>query len=162
MNKKYQIGISRVPRLLFAVCLILLLSASRTLATASSFSAMGEYVAGDFETPSVAEQRAFMDAKENVAEQMSIYVVKRIQAANGKISKERGYAIAWNLLQESHRGTHSEALPGGDKRIIVELIATLDDSAIDTAFQRPHKEQRQATLMVDELCRTVERICCEC
>ena len=158
MSRKKQIPIYCPFGIFFVVCAILYLSAHLAFAAAVSFLATGEYVASDFETPSVVEQRAFMRAKQDAAEQAAAYVAKRIRAANGKISKERSYAIAWNLFQETRRETHREALPGKESRILVGLTATLDDSAIDAAVQRPQKEQWQAVLMVDELQRTVERL----
>ena len=115
MNRKYHSKISRILGMVFAVCALLLIATPGSFAAGISFSATGEYVASDFEPPAVVEQRAFMAAKQAVAEQASAYVTKHIRDANGKITKERSDAIAWNLLQETRRDMFKEALPGSGK-----------------------------------------------
>ena len=59
--------------------------------------------AGSLETPSVAEERAFFHAKQNAAKQAAAYVQHYVNAAHGKITKERCFSVAWNSLREDRR-----------------------------------------------------------
>ncbi|MBR5162810.1 MAG: tetratricopeptide repeat protein, partial [Schwartzia sp.] len=154
MEKQYQKkGFPRIIGMIFALCVALLTFAPVVSAAVSSYSSIGEYMAVNGETPPVAEERAFLHAKQNAARQAVSYVEMYAKGANARITKDRSFAVAWNSLRETQRIVQKNG-----NQIVVELSASIDDADIDFALGRPAKAQVKATLLVAELQRSAARL----
>lgn len=92
--------------LAFFICL------SPASAAVQTFHAKGEYTMSDYETPSVAEERAFAYAKRSAAEQAGVYVASYTKSTGAQISEDRvnnvGGDVASSEEQNRAQGSHGK------------------------------------------------------
>ena len=126
-------------------------------AAAKTFTAVGEYTMSDYETPDVAEQRAFAYAKQRAAEEAGVYVTSYTKSVGAQISEDQVNLLAGTLLQVKSREKRMERTATGDIHIIVEISADVDTAAIDEALARMQEQNNGAAKMYADLQRDIQR-----
>lgn len=141
------------------VASILLLAAAPIPADAAvqTFHAKGEYTMSDYETPEVAEQRAFAYAKQSAAEQAGVYVASYTKSINAQISEDRVNMLAGTLLNVKNKTARKEAMPNGDVHIIVEIVADMDTSEIDNSLREAREDRKNIVAMYADLQKDIAR-----
>ena len=138
---KKELRFLRVMGAAFAALMMLVVHVSLVCAAAKTFSATGEYTMSDYETPEVAEQRAFAYAKQRAAEQAGVYIASYTKSTGAQISEDKVSMLAGTLLEVKRREKRMEKTATGDIHILVEITADVDASAIDRALNRMQEDK---------------------
>ena len=126
-------------------------------AAVQTFHAKGEYTMSDYETPEVAEQRAFAYAKQSAAEQAGVYVASYTKSINAQISEDRINMMAGTLLNVKNKTARKEAMPNGDVHIIVEMDADVNTSDIDKSLRDEKDNRLNTAAMYADLQKDIAR-----
>ncbi|MBR1761157.1 MAG: tetratricopeptide repeat protein [Schwartzia sp.] len=154
---KKELRFLRVMGAAFVALMMLTAQVSMVCAAAKTFSATGEYTMSDYETPEVAEQRAFAYAQQRAAEQAGVYIASYTKSINAQISEDKVNLLAGTLLEVKRREKRMEKTASGDIHIFVEITADVDTSAIDQAMNRMQEDRNDVAEMYADLQRDIRR-----
>ena len=115
------------------LCLLAVLIYAIPLASAEkkNFHGIGEYIMSDYETPTVAEQRALAYAKQRAAEQAGVYVENYTRMEKVQVTEDRVNVLVSGAMQIISQKIEKKVMPGGDVRIVANIIAEVDTGLID-------------------------------
>ena len=132
---------------IFSTTLVLLLMIFQTVAFAETgtFSASGEYLMSDYDTPEIAEEIALDFAKQNAAEQAGIYLESYSRSENFELEEDEIKTVASSKVEVLEKNISRQ--PQRDGRILLraDIKATVDTSELDN-FIKQEREKRQAMI----------------
>ena len=120
---------------------LLLLTVSVVSAEKRIYSGTGEYTMSDYETPNVAEQRALMNARNHIMEQVGVFVSAYTRMENMNITDDSVNIITAKALKISNQTQRKIVTENGDVRIIVDITAEIDTEDINNIQQKDHLQR---------------------
>ena len=132
---------------IFSTILVALLMMIQSVGFAAkgTFSASGEYLMSDYDTPEIAEEIALDFAKQSAAEQAGIYLESYSRSVNFNLEADEIKTVASSKVEVLTKNITRQ--PQRDGRILLraDITATVDTSELD-AFLQQEREQRQAAI----------------
>lgn len=132
---------------IFSVLIVALLIIFQAVGFAAkgTFSASGEYLMSDYDTPEIAEAIALDFAKQNAAEQAGIYLESYSRSANFKLETDEIKTVASSKVEVLKKNITRK--PQRDGRILLraDIKATVDTSELDN-FLAQERAQRQGQI----------------
>lgn len=105
------------------------------------YNGTGEYTMSDYETPLVAEKRAFTNAQNHVLEQAGMFVNTYTHMESMVITDNSVNTIAAQSLKITKQSQRKEIKENGDVRIIVDITAEIDTDDIEKSLQQDIKQR---------------------
>ena len=132
---------------IFSVMTIALLMIFQTvgLAATETFSASGEYLMSDYDTPEIAEEIALDFAKQNAAEQAGIYLESYSRSENFELEEDEIKTVASSKVEVLEKNISRQPQQGGWILLRADIKATVDTSELDN-FIKQEREQRQTAI----------------
>ncbi|SDZ74067.1 tetratricopeptide repeat protein [Selenomonas ruminantium] len=88
----------------------------------------------DYETPSIAEQRALSYAKQRAAEQAGAFVESYTRMEKVHVTEDRVSVLVSGAMQVISQNIEKKAMPDGDVRIVANITAEVDTSFIEKSL----------------------------
>ena len=113
-----------------------------------TFSASGEYLMSDYDTPEIAEKIALDFAKQSAAEQAGIYLESYSRLIGSKLDSKLEIdeikTVASNKIEVLKKNISRETQSNGRILLRADIQATVDTSEIDNFLKKAHDERQQA------------------
>ncbi|MBR0103583.1 MAG: tetratricopeptide repeat protein [Selenomonadaceae bacterium] len=114
-------------------------------AATETFSASGEYLMSDYDTPEIAEEIALDSAKQNAAEQAGIYLESYSRSIDSELDADEIKTVASSKVEVLTKNITRQPQSNGRILLRADIKATVDTSELDT-FLAQQKEQRQQAI----------------
>ncbi|MBR6713109.1 MAG: tetratricopeptide repeat protein [Selenomonadaceae bacterium] len=114
-------------------------------AATETFSASGEYLMSDYDTPEIAEEIALDFAKQNAAEQAGIYLESYSRSIDSELDADEIKTVASSKVELLTKNITRQPQSNGRILLRADIKATVDTSELDT-FLAQQKEQRQQAI----------------
>ena len=131
---------------IFSTLIIALLIIFQTVGFAASetFSASGEYLMSDYDTPEIAEEIALDFAKQNAAEQAGIYLESYSRSIDSQIDELEIKTVASSKVEVLDKNITRQNQAGGRILLRANIRATVDTSELDNFLAQTRQERQQA------------------
>ena len=130
---------------------LLIIFQSVSFAAVETFSASGEYLMSDYDTPEIAEEIALDFAKQNAAEQAGIYLETYSRTADFQIEQDEIKTVASSKVEVLTKNIMRQPQSNGRVLLCAEITATVDTSALDNFLAQEHKQRQEAIQRYREL-----------
>ena len=120
---------------------------SATFAAVENFSASGEYLMSDFDTPEIAEQIALDFAKQNAAEQAGIYLEGYSKLQNFNLVEDEIKTVATSKVEVTQKNISREMLSNGRILLRADIQANVNTDELDE-FIKMTREMRQTKIQL--------------
>lgn len=132
---------------IFSTTLIALLMIFQTIgfAATGTFSASGEYLMSDYDTPEIAEEIALDFAKQNAAEQAGIYLESYSRSVNFELEEDEIKTVASSKVEVLEKNITRKLQHDGRILLRADIRATVDTSELN-AFIKQEREKRQQAI----------------
>lgn len=129
---------------IFSILTIALLVTFQTVGFAAkgTFSASGEYLMSDYDTPEIAEKIALDFAKQNAADQAGIYLESYSRSSNFNLEMDEIKTVASSKVEVLTKNIIRQPQSNGRILLHADITASVDTSELDN-FIRKTREQRQ-------------------
>ena len=115
------------------------------LAATGTFSAHGEYLMSDYDTPEIAEEIALDFAKQNAAEQAGIYLESYSRTKNFELEADEIKTVASSKVEVLEKNISRQSQSNGRILLRADITAKVDTSELDN-FIKQAREKRQAVI----------------
>ena len=131
---------------IFSTTLIALLIIFQTVAFAETgtFSASGEYLMSDYDTPEIAERIALDLAKQNAAEQAGMYLESYSRSVNFNLEVDEIKTVASSKVEVLEKNISRQFQSDGRILLHADIRATVDTSELDNFIKQEHKQRQEA------------------
>lgn len=130
---------------------VLILFMNEALAAENIVSGIGTYTMSDYETTSVAEERALDYAKLNASEQMGVIVDNYVKIKNGYIDKDNIKFIYSSSFDIIDKNTVYENINDNEIKITVYLKAKFNSDLLDNILSKNQNELKKIIQQQKEL-----------
>lgn len=132
---------------IFSTTLAALLMIFQTVvfAETGTFSASGEYLMSDYDTPEIAEEIALDFAKQSAAEQAGIYLESYSRSKNFELEDDEIKPVASSKVEVLEKNIIRQSQRDGRILLRADIKATVDTSELDN-FIKKEREQRQRAI----------------
>ncbi len=132
---------------IFSASIVSLLMIFQTVAFAATgtFSASGEYLMSDYDTPEIAEEIALDFAKQNAAEQAGIYLESYSRTVDFQLEQDEIKTVASSKVEVLTKNITRQPQSNGRVLLHADITASVDTSELDNFLAQAH-EQRQAAI----------------
>ncbi|MBQ3443284.1 MAG: hypothetical protein IJG33_08570, partial [Selenomonadaceae bacterium] len=115
------------------------------LAATGTFSASGEYLMSDYDTPEIAEEIALDFAKQNAAEQAGIYLENYSRSIDSELDEDEIKTVASSKVEVLTKNIMRKNQSNGRILLRADIKAMVDISELDN-FLAQEREQRQMAI----------------
>ncbi|MBQ4404699.1 MAG: tetratricopeptide repeat protein [Selenomonadaceae bacterium] len=115
------------------------------LAATGTFSASGEYLMSDYDTPEIAEEIALDFAKQNAAEQAGIYLENYSRSMDSEVEEDEVKTVASSKVEVLTKNITRQPQSNGRILLRADIKATVDTSELYN-FLAQEREQRQMAI----------------
>ena len=131
---------------IFSTLIIALLIIFQTVGFAASetFSASGEYLMSDYDTPEIAEEIALDFAKQNAAEQAGIYLESYSRSIDSEVDELEIKTVASSKVEVLDKNITRQNQAGGRILLRANIRAAVDTSELDNFLAQTRQERQQA------------------
>ena len=131
---------------IFSALTIALLMIFQTVGFAASktFSASGEYLMSDYDTPEIAEEIALDFAKQNAAEQAGIYLESYSRSIDKVIDEVEIKTVASSKVEVLQKNITRQNQKRGRILLRADIRATVDTSELDNFLAQTREQRQQA------------------
>lgn len=132
---------------IFSALTIALLIIFQTVgfAATGTFSASGEYLMSDYDTPEIAEKIVLDFAKQSAAEQAGIYLESYSRSENFKLGEDEIKTVASSKVEVLEKNISRQQQSNDRILLRADIKATVDTSELDE-FIKKTREQRQMAI----------------
>lgn len=129
---------------IFSTLTIALLMIFQTVgfAATGTFSASGEYLMSDYDTPEIAEEIALDFAKQNAAEQAGIYLENYSRSIDSEVEEDEVKTVASSKVEVLTKNITRKNQSDGRILLRADIKAKVDTAELDN-FLAKKREQRQ-------------------
>ena len=145
---------------IFSALTIALLMIFQTvgLAATETFSANGEYLMSDYDTPEIAEEIALDFAKQNAAEQAGIYLESYSRTENFELADDEIKTVASSKVEVLTKNITRQNQSNGRILLRADITASVDTSELDNFLAQEHSQRQQEIQRYKELQAMNEKI----
>ncbi len=124
---------------------------SAGFAAVGTFSASGEYLMSDFDTPEIAEEIAVDFARQNAAEQAGIYLKSYSRAEKSELLEDEVKTVASDKIEITEKNISRQILDGGGILLRADIKAVVDTSELDNFLAQEKQTRQQAIQRYQDL-----------
>ena len=128
-----------------SIVALLIIFQSIGFAAVETFSASGEYLMSDYDTPEIAEEIALDFAKQNAAEQAGIYLETYSRTKDFEIDVSEINTVASSKVEVLTKNITRQPQQSGRVLLRADITTSVDTSELDNFLAQKH-EQRQAAI----------------
>ena len=145
---------------IFSILTIALLIIFQTVgfAETKTFSASGEYLMSDYDTPEIAEEIALDFAKQNAAEQAGIYLESYSRSANFNLEADEIKTVASSKVEVIEKNISRQSQANNRILLRADIKATVDTAELDNFIAQEREQRRAAIQRYKELQNTNGKI----
>lgn len=138
---------------IFSMLVVALLMIFQTIgfAATETFSASGEYLMSDYDTPEIAEEIALDFAKQSAAEQAGIYLESYSRSVNFDLEVDEIKTVASSKVEILEKNISRQFQDNGRILLHADIRATVDTSELDSFLNQERKERQQAIQLYKDL-----------
>ena len=114
-------------------------------AATGTFSASGEYLMSDYDTPEIAEEIALDFAKQSAAEQAGVYLESYSRTVNFELEADEIKTVASSKVEVLEKNISRQFQRDGRILLRADIRAKVDTSELD-AFLQQERQQRQLVI----------------
>lgn len=114
------------------------------LAATGTFSASGEYLMSDYDTPEIAEKITLDFAKQSAAEQAGIYLENYSRSSNFKLEVDEIKTVASSKVEVLEKNITRKPQPNNRILLHADIKASVDTSDLDNFLKQEHEKRQQA------------------
>ena len=131
---------------IFSMLTVALLIIFQTVGFAASetFSASGEYLMSDYDTPEIAEEIAIDFAKQSAAEQAGIYLESYSRSVNFDLEVDEIKTVASSKVEVLEKNISRQFQSDGRILLRADIRATVDTSELDNFLSQAREQRQQA------------------
>lgn len=137
---------------------LLIIFQSVGFAAKGTFSASGEYLMSDYDTPEIAEGIALDFAKQNAAEQAGIYLESYSRSIDSELDKDEIKTVASSKVEVLTKNITRQPQQGGRILLRADITATVDTSELDNFIAQERAQRQQEIQRYKELQAMNEKI----
>lgn len=113
-------------------------------AATKTFSASGEYLMSDYDTPEIAEEIALDFAKQNAAEQAGVYLESYSRTSNFNLEADEIKTVANSKVEVLEKNIRRQPQSNGKILLRADIKATVDTSELDNFLAQAREQRQQA------------------
>ena len=149
-------------RHMFSALLIVavLLTAAVVFAEIKMFDGSGRYVMSEFETESIARQRAIQKAKTDAQDKAGVYLTSFSQSVNSRITADEISAVTNNIIDVSDVKVDSKIVDADGEPVVIwtaTLKAKIDTDGISDWLKRDDKDKVTIVQQNDSLKDAIQK-----
>ena len=127
-------------------------------AATGTFSANGEYLMSDYDTPEIAEEIALDFAKQSAAEQAGIYLETYSRSVNFELEADEIKTVASSKVEVLEKNISRQFQHDGRILLRADIRATVDTSELDNFIKQEREKRQQAIQQYKDLQRMNAKI----
>ncbi|MBE8949148.1 MAG: tetratricopeptide repeat protein [Quinella sp. 3Q1] len=137
---------------------LLIIFQAISFAATGTFSASGEYLMSDYDTPEIAEEIALDFAKQNAAEQAGVYLESYSRTENFELADDEIKTVANSKVEVLTKNITRQSQSNGRILLRADITASVDTSALDNFLSQEREQRQQAIQRYKELQAMNEQI----